>query len=397
MSKLFQNKTIDWAASIISFLLLVMLFSDQFMFKAATRVSSKRTGMTAHEALGKWFYVILIGTLILFALVLLKEKYSFGNFISAIWAGVCLGALIYAVGYGAMMIDQSKPNGRVSMSVCSYLYIVLAYLIIAKCSEKIESPWEKALVVLVPIIITLVILLSGKASHISIMKEYESNQTKFWAYFSNHLGMSCKVVLCGVVFGIPLGWLAFKYAKAGKIITGILDTIESIPSLALICLMMFPLSSLTTAFPVLKNYGISGVGATPVFCALFCYSLFQIVNSTYSALKVIDSKYIDAAKGMGMTHLQIFQKVEFPIILPVILSGVRISLTATILGVTIGSYIGYGGLGMFILLGISGFKLDIIMLGTIPTILMVMLFDVFFRKLAEFIECVNRKRGEVKL
>jgi osmoprotectant transport system permease protein len=397
MSKLFKKKTIDWAAVIISFLLIAMLFSKQFMFKAATRASSKRIGMTAYDALGSWFYILLIATLILFILVFFKEQYEFGDFFAAIWSGVCLGGLVIAVGYGAMVIDQSRPSGRVSMSVCSYLYIVLAYLIIAKCAEKIDTPWKKALIALIPIAIILITIFTGNASHISIMKEYESYQTKFWGYFSNHLGMSCKVVFCGVVFGIPLGWIAFKYAKAGKIITGILDTIESIPSLALICLMMFPLSSLTSAFPVLKSYGISGVGATPVFCALFCYSLFQIVNSTYSALKVIDSNYIDAAKGMGMTHLQIFQNVEFPIILPVILSGIRISLTATILGVTIGSYIGYGGLGMFILLGISGFKLDIIMLGTIPTILLVMLFDIFFRKLAEFIEYTNRKRGEVKL
>ena len=161
--------------------------------------------------------------------------------------------------------------------------------------------------------------------------------------------------------------------------------------------MMFPLSFLSNQFPFLKEHGIAGVGATPVFCALFCYSLFQIVNSMYGALKVVDKQYIDAARGMGMTTLQIFTKVELPIIMPVIISGIRVSLTATILGVTIGSYIGYGGLGKFILQGLNGFAIDIVMLGTLPIMGLVFLFDFVLKKLVVLIEMYRKSKGVVRV
>ena len=117
----------------------------------------------------------------------------------------------------------------------------------------------------------------------------------------------------------------------------------------------------------------------------------------YGALKVVNSQYIEAARGMGMTARQIFQKVEIPIILPVVISGIRVSLTATILGVTIGSYIGYGGLGKFILQGINGFAIDIVMLGTLPIMGLVFLFDFVLKKLVILVEVYRKSKGVVRV
>ena len=83
---------------------------------------------------------------------------------------------------------------------------------------------------------------TGQLDGLSVMKEYATYHKEFSNYFGNHIYMSFKVVISGVIVGIPLGWVAYKFSKAGKVITTILNTIESIPSLALICVMMFPLS-----------------------------------------------------------------------------------------------------------------------------------------------------------
>lgn len=111
----------------------------------------------------------------------------------------------------------------------------------------------------------------------------------------------------------------------------------------------------------------------------------------------MDKQYIDAARGMGMTVRQIFTKVEIPIILPVIISGISVSLTATVLGVTIGSYIGYGGLGKFILQGLNGFAIDIVMLGTLPIMGLVFMFDFVLKKLVVLIEIHRKAKGVVKV
>lgn len=391
-----MKRKIDYSAEILAVFMFLMLFLDQFMFRAEARVGD-RTGMTASEALGSTFPVLLVLAAFLIVIPLFSLKSEKLCFAGGMLTAACIDVSILLQALAAMRIDQQFPNGRVSMSVCSYLYIVAAYLLICRYSENIRKAWMKLVIIAIAVGSIVVMLASGMLDHLAIMKEYATNRSQFNSFFLNHLFMSFKVVTAGIVFGVPLGWLAFKKPGAGRVITAVLDTIESIPSLALICVMMFPLSFLSNHFPALKAIGIAGVGGTPVFCALFCYSLFQIVNSTYGALKVVDRQYIDAARGMGMTPAQIFLKVELPIILPVIVAGIRVSLTATILGVTIGSYIGYGGLGKFIITGISGFKIDIVMLGAIPIICLVLLFDYLFRNLVVLIDYYRRKRGAVSI
>lgn len=386
----------DVAADLLALLLFSLLFLNQFMFKAAARVGEKE-GLTAGECLGA-NYVILLGlTAALIVLVFLKTDSENLNFFAGIVASACLGCAVLFAGQAVNVVEVASENGRVSMSVGCYLYIGLAYLIEVKCNEYIGKIWKRFLVIAVGFGIVAASFLTGQLNGLSVMKEYVTYQEQFAECFGNHIGMAFKVVVCGVVVGVPLGWYAYKHARAGKVISTILNTIESIPSLALICVMMFPLSFLSNHFPFLKEHGIAGVGATPVFCALFCYALFQIVNSMYGALKVVDKQYIDAARGMGMTVRQIFTKVELPIILPVIISGIRVSLTATVLGVTIGSYIGYGGLGKFILQGLNGFAIDIVMLGTLPIMGLVFLFDFVLKKLVVLIEIHRKAKGVVKV
>ncbi|WP_105309065.1 ABC transporter permease [Dorea sp. Marseille-P4042] len=386
----------DVATDILSFLMLLFLMLNQFMFQAPARIGIKK-GLTAKECLGA-NYVILLGiTTVLFFLVIIKGEKENLNFLAGIMASLCLGFAILFAGQAVNVVEVSSPNGRVSMSIGCYLYIVIAYLVEVKCNEYIEKKWKRFIVIALGGIIAIMAFVTGQMSGLSIMKEYLTYRKEFANYFVNHISMSFKVVISGIICGIPLGWCVYKFSRIGKIITIVLNTIESIPSLALICVMMFPLSFLSNKFPILKEYGISGVGATPVFCALFCYSLFQIVNSMYGALKVVDKQYIDAAKGMGMTTLQIFTQIEFPIIMPIIISGIRVSLTSTILGVTIGSYIGYGGLGKFILQGLNGFAIDIVMLGTLPIMGMVFLFDFILKKLVDFIEFYRKTKGVVNV
>lgn len=386
----------DAATDLLCLLMLVLLFMDQYMFKSEARVGEK-VGLTARESLGANYMILLVLTVVLLVLVFVKAQNENMNFLAGIVASVCLGCAILFAGQAVNVVEVPAKSGRVSMSLGCYLYVCIAYLAEVKCNEYISRTWKRFIVIFIGFGIVIASFVTGQLSGLSVMKEYVSYHSQFIEYFGNHISMSFKVVVCGIIFGIPLGWVAYKKPRAGKIIQTILNAIESIPSLALICVMMFPLSFLSNQFPVLKEHGIAGVGATPVFCALFCYALFQIVNSMYGALKVVDKQYIDAARGMGMTALQIFTKVELPIILPVIISGIRVSLTSTILGVTIGSYIGYGGLGKFILQGLNGFAIDLIMLGTLPIMGLVFLFDFVLKKLVVVIEMYRRAKGAVRV
>lgn len=385
----------DVATDILGLLMLLLLFLNQFMFRAAARIGQKE-GLKASECLGMNYGILVALTVAALILIFIKGDKENLNFLCGCVVSVCLGCVVLFAGQ-AVNVVEVQEGGRVSMSLGCYLYIVLAYLTEVKCNEYIGKQWKRFIVIAIGFIIVAAAFGTGQMDGLSVMKEYTSYKEQFWEYFRNHIRMSFQVVICGIIVGVPLGWVAYKKVRAGRVINAVLNTIESIPSLALICVMMLPLSWISNQFPFLKEHGIAGVGFTPVFCALFCYSLFQIVNSMYGALKVVNTQYIEAARGMGMTARQIFQKVELPIILPVIISGIRVSLTATILGVTIGSYIGYGGLGKFILQGINGFAIDIVMLGTLPIMGLVFLFDFVLKKLVALVEVYRKSRGVVKV
>lgn len=386
----------DVATVILGIGLMVLLFTNQFMFQGAARVGAK-IGMTAKECLGANYSIFLSMTIILMILILVKQNKEGLNFICGIWASVCFGLVVLFAGQAVHVVDLKTESARISMSIGCYAYLICIFLIEAKCSEYLKKKWKKILVTAIGLFITAWAFLSGQLDGLSVMIEYFNKQSQFQAELVKHLKMSIAVVVAGVIIGVPLGWIAYKKKRVGRVITSILNTLESIPSLALICAMMFPLAFISNHFKRLRMIGFSGVGATPVFFALLFYALFQIVNSMYGALKVVDKQYIEAARGMGMTNVQTFFKIEFPIILPVIISGIRVSLISTILGVTIGAYVGFGGLGMFILQGVTGFAIDIILLVTIPIMMMIFGFDFLLKELVVLIEYVRRTRGMVKI
>lgn len=386
----------DAAAIVLVLALIAVLFTDQFMFLGAARVGAK-TGLTARECLGANYTLLLIMTLVLLILVCIKQQNECLNFIAGTWAGVCLGLATLFAGQAANVVELKESSARLSMSIGCYTYIILAFLIGVKCCQYVVKKWKKYMITAIGALIAAAVILSGQLDGLSVMVEYANRKDQFHKELMNHLNMSFAVVTTGVILGVPLGWAAFKKRRLGKVITTVLSTLESIPSLALICAMMFPLAFISNHVHFLRKLGISGIGATPVFFALLFYALFQIVNSMYGALTIVDHQYIEAARGMGMTGWQIFWKIEFPIILPVIVSGIRVSLVSTILGVTIGAYVGFGGLGMFILQGVSGFAIDIVLLVTIPIMGMIFGFDFLLKEFMALVEHMRKVKGTVKI
>lgn len=93
---------------------------------------------------------------------------------------------------------------------------------------------------------------------------------------------------------------------------------------------------------------VFGLGNTTVIMALFLYSLLPIVRNTYVGILSVEPALLEAGTGMGMTRLQLLYKVEFPMAVPIIISGVHIAFITALGIATIGVLIGAGGLGGFI-------------------------------------------------
>lgn len=114
------------------------------------------------------------------------------------------------------------------------------------------------------------------------------------------------------------------------------------------------------------------------------------MRNTYLGIEAVDSNLIDAALGMGMTKSQLLFKVQLPMAMPVIMSGIRLSAVYVLSWATLASYIGGGGMGDFIFNGLNNAIMPMVVWGTIPVTLLAILADFLLRKLENKISPLRR-------
>lgn len=185
--------------------------------------------------------------------------------------------------------------------------------------------------------------------------------TKTW----QQIYISAIALALGILVAIPLSVALMNYPKTANVVMSIAGMLQTIPALALLALML----------------PIFGIGQLPAIVALFLYSLMPILRNTYIGLTGVNPNTVDSAKGLGMTAMQIITKVDIPLAMPVIMSGIRLSAIYVIAWSTLASYIGAGGLGDFIFNGLNLYQPDLIFGGTIPVIILALLTDYLLGKL----------------
>lgn len=185
------------------------------------------------------------------------------------------------------------------------------------------------------------------------------NMDRILLKIGEHLFISLTALVIGTLIAVPLGILLTKSEKVSQVVIAIASVLQTLPSLALLAIMV----------------PIMGVGVKPAIVALVIYSLLPILRNTYLGMNGVDRSLLDACKGMGMKDNQIIRKVQIPLALPVIMSGIQLSAVYLVAWATIASYIGAGGLGDLIFMGLNNFNFYAILAGTIPVTLMALLLD----------------------
>jgi osmoprotectant transport system permease protein len=133
----------------------------------------------------------------------------------------------------------------------------------------------------------------------------------------------------------------------------------TIPSLALLALLVQAV----------------GLGFSPIFAALVVYAQFMLARSVAVGIRGVDPAQRDAANGLGMSPMQRLVRVEFPLALPIVLSGVRVAAIAAIAIATLGGYVGGGGLGVLIFNGLTLHQPAMIVSGSIAASALAILTD----------------------
>lgn len=220
--------------------------------------------------------------------------------------------------------------------------------------------------------------------HISRMNIWEQlsyyvqqNGPYLWEQFTRHFLISIYGVVFAAIVAIPLGFWIARHAKLADWVVGAANVIQTIPSLALLSILMLGF----------------GIGVTTVIITVFLYSILPILKNTYAGVKNVDNSLLDAAKGMGMTRWQLTYKVELPMALSVIMAGLRNALVVAIGVTAIGTFIGAGGLGDIIQRGVNASSGGaIILAGAIPTALMAVIADLILAWLEKKLDPSSRVR-----
>lgn len=178
-----------------------------------------------------------------------------------------------------------------------------------------------------------------------------------------HIQISFIALLIATIIAVPLAILLTKTKKLSEIVMNIAAVLQTIPSLALLGLMI----------------PIFGIGRLPAIISLVVYALLPILRNTYTGIKEVDSSLVEAAKGIGMKPLRRLTKVELPIAMPVMMAGIRTAMVLIIGTATLAALIGAGGLGDLILLGIDRNDSSLVLIGAIPAALLAIIFDFILR------------------
>jgi osmoprotectant transport system permease protein len=210
-----------------------------------------------------------------------------------------------------------------------------------------------------------------------------------WAFIQNpantygeHLWvtilLSVYPIALAFVIALPLGIATARRPIAAFLSANLSGLARAIPSLVFLAIMV----------------PIVGIGFTPSVIALTLLGIPPILLNTIAGLQGIDPAAIDAARGMGMTRLQILWRVEIPLVLPVIAAGVRIAAIQIVATTPIAALIGAGGLGEYILAGVNILDYAQAAAGALGIIALALLTEGLFALLQRLLTPTGIRAGE---
>jgi osmoprotectant transport system permease protein len=195
------------------------------------------------------------------------------------------------------------------------------------------------------------------------------------AFLGGHLLLSVAALVVGLAISLPAGIAVSRRPRLAELTLGVAGVVQTVPSLALLALMVLVLGGL--------------IGFVPAFLALTLYSILPMLANTITGIRGVDPLLIEAARGLGMDERQLLLRVQLPLAAPVIVSGIR---TATVLVVgtaTLVSPVGGRSLGNYIFQGLESMNHLSTVFGCVIAAVLAIALDQFIR----LVESAARRRN----
>jgi osmoprotectant transport system permease protein len=187
---------------------------------------------------------------------------------------------------------------------------------------------------------------------------------------AQHLAFTFGSVAIAAVIAIPIGWLIGHTGRGRELAVFLSGAARALPALGLVVLLS-----------LLLGVAFKTEAAVATFVVL---AIPSILAGAYAGIEAIDRTVIDAGRAMGMTQWQILFRIEMPLGLSLLIGGLRSATLQVVATVTIGAYIGVGGLGYYILQGIALRDFAEILGASIVVVALALVLDGLFALLARF-------------
>lgn len=176
-----------------------------------------------------------------------------------------------------------------------------------------------------------------------------------------HLQLTVVSALIVVALSIPLGVALTRGAvrRAAPVVVGIANAGQAAPSVGLIVLLFLWL----------------GGGFWTAIIGLSLYGILPVLRNTITGIQAVDPTLVEAARGVGMTSFETLRKIELPLAVPVIMTGVRTSLVLITGTASLACFINAGGLGEVLQTGISLFRFSLMITGALLIALLALLIE----------------------
>jgi osmoprotectant transport system permease protein len=186
-----------------------------------------------------------------------------------------------------------------------------------------------------------------------------NHQPEFYRALGQHLLMCGVSMAFALTLGLSLAILIVNRRGLAFSVVNIVSALRALPSLAILAIMM----------PFL------GIGMRPSIVALTVLALPPILLNAYVGLRDVDPDAVEAAIGMGMSRGQVLRRIRIWLAAPAMFAGARTALVQVLAGATLAPFIGGGGLGDFIVTGISIMDTQRMLVGAVPIALLALGFE----------------------
>jgi osmoprotectant transport system permease protein len=190
----------------------------------------------------------------------------------------------------------------------------------------------------------------------------ENNTDRIAGALGEHVALTAQAMLVAALVGIPLAVLAYWYRPLTGPILTVSSVLYTIPALGV--------------FAFVGPY--LGTGTRSVVIPLVAYALLMIIRNSLVGLVQVPAEVRDAARGLGYGRWAQLIRIELPLAVPGILTGLRLATVSTVALTTIGVLVGHGGLGQLILTGFRNnfFKAEIAT-GAVLCVALALVLDLF--------------------